>query len=99
MIHDTAFSRNAVAKKGGAVVIAGEDDPSKVEFHRCVISDNTAGNGDLLDDPQGEGGAITVGPMCSLLLADCLVERNRAGKKVQVRVVPSRIGVAGNTWC
>lgn len=89
MIHDTTFSDNSVASKGGAVIVASGEDHSNVEFRRCVFSNNTAGSGALLDDPQGEGGAIVVGKKCSVLLADCLAEKNWAGKKVQVQGVLS----------
>lgn len=83
-IRGTTFFGNAVAKKGGAVMTANGDgdDPSRVEFHSCVISNNTAGDWTLLDDPQGEGGAIVVGDMVTTLLAGCLAEKNWAGKKV-----------------
>lgn len=67
------------------IVSSGDGDGlSKVEFHRCVISNNTAGRDTLLDDPQGEGGAIVLGKKTHLLMADCLAEENKAGKKVKV---------------
>lgn len=59
-----------------------------MELHRCVVSNNTAGfetqggADDLLDDPQGEGGAIVVEKQVTMLLADCVCEHNWAAKKV-----------------
>ncbi|CAB1104673.1 unnamed protein product [Ectocarpus sp. CCAP 1310/34] len=80
--RDTVFFNNSVAEKGGALAIAaGEDDNRPtVELHGCVVRNNTAGKA-LSDDPQGEGGAIVVGAGCALLLSDCLLEKNWAGKK------------------
>ncbi|CAM9574874.1 unnamed protein product, partial [Ectocarpus sp. 12 AP-2014] len=80
--RDTVFSGNSVAKKGGALAIASGDDDNRptVELHGCVVRNNTAGKA-LSDDPQGEGGAIVVGGGCALLLSDCLLEKNWAGKK------------------
>lgn len=103
-IRDTTFYNNSVAKKGGAVIVAtgGDDGSSTVEFHQCIISNNTAGDGALLDDPQGEGGAIVVGDRALVLLTDCVAENNWAGKKVPyVAEDPSssdafRIGVLGS---
>lgn len=87
MIRDTTFFGNTVAKKGGAITtVSGE---YTVELHRCVVSNNTAGletpggAEDLLDDPQGEGGAIVVGKKVTILLADCVCQHNWAGKKVR----------------
>lgn len=82
--RDTVFFDNSVAKKGGALAIASGDDDNRptVELHGCVVRNNTAGKA-LSDDPQGEGGAIVVGGGCALLLSDCLLEKNWAGKKVQ----------------
>ncbi|CBJ32402.1 adhesin-like protein [Ectocarpus siliculosus] len=80
--RDTVFSGNSVAEKGGALAIAAGDDDNRptVELHGCVVRNNTAGKA-LSDDPQGEGGAIVVGGGCALLLSDCLLEKNWAGKK------------------
>ncbi|CAM9587167.1 unnamed protein product [Ectocarpus fasciculatus] len=80
--RDTVFSDNSVAEKGGALAIASGDDDNRptVELHGCVVRNNTAGKA-LSDDPQGEGGAIVVGGGCALLLSDCLLEKNWAGKK------------------
>lgn len=107
-IRGTTFFSNACAKKGGAVIVASgddEDERSEVEFHECIISNNTAGREDLLDDPQGEGGAIVVGRRSFVLVADCLAEKNWAGKKVTNVVEGSslklyfRIGLPGKAWC
>lgn len=81
-VNDTAFYRNSVGRKGGAVVIAGGDAYSKVEFHNCTVENSTTGM-QTKDDPQGEGGAFTVGGRCSLLLADCIIANNYCGKKVR----------------
>ncbi|CAN0448965.1 unnamed protein product, partial [Ectocarpus sp. 8 AP-2014] len=80
--RDTVFLDNSVAEKGGALAIASGDDDDRptVELHGCVVRNNTAGKA-LSDDPQGEGGAIVVGAGCALLLSDCLLEKNWAGKK------------------
>ncbi|CBJ33129.1 asn/thr-rich large protein family protein [Ectocarpus siliculosus] len=80
--RDTVFLDNSVAEKGGALAIASGDDDDRptVELDGCVVRNNTAGKA-LSDDPQGEGGAIVVGAGCALLLSDCLLEKNWAGKK------------------
>ena len=67
--------------KGGAVVIWSKSGPSRMEFHRCSVGNNTAGEG-LQDDPQGKGGAFAAGGGTKLTLEDCLVENNYAGHEV-----------------
>ncbi|CBJ33130.1 polymorphic outer membrane protein [Ectocarpus siliculosus] len=75
--RDTVFFNDSVAEKAGALIIAAGDDGDRptVELDGCVVRNNTAGKA-LSDDPQGEEGAIVVGPGCALLLSDCLLEKN-----------------------
>lgn len=54
---------------------------SNIQLHRCVVDNSTTGQY-IKDDPQGEGGAITVATGTSLLLEDCVLRHNYSGKKV-----------------
>lgn len=80
-VNYTSFVNNHVARKGGAVAIAGETYFSDVEFHGCMMENSTTGI-DLKVDPQGEGGVFFVDKNTSLLLADCLITDSYSGKKV-----------------
>lgn len=61
--------------------LSGGDDAWEIDFHRCTVNSSSAGYG-IEDDPQGEGGAFSVGEKITLLLADCIFESNSCGKKV-----------------
>ena len=80
-VNDTAIRNSRVAKKGGAVAIGSGDGRSNVEFHRCTVDNSSTGEA-IKDDPQGEGGAFSVGGGVTLLLADSVVKRSYCGKKV-----------------
>lgn len=67
--------------KGGAIILASFFGPTTVEFHRCDVEHNTAGQY-FKDDPQGEGGAIVVGGGTTVVVEDCLFSNNTVGKKV-----------------
>lgn len=79
--NDTMFLHSRVAKKGGAVALASGDGRSQVELHRCRVYNSSTGIV-LKDDPQGEGGAFSVGGGVTLLLSDCALKNNYCGKKV-----------------
>ncbi|CAN0008375.1 unnamed protein product, partial [Scytosiphon promiscuus] len=87
--NDTVFAENG----GGAVVIGSGKAPSHVELHRCTVLDSTTGWKEIEDDPQGEGGAFSVAQTTTLVLADCLLANNFAGKKGGVITVSS-----GDDW-
>lgn len=80
-MNDTVFRNSRVAKKGGAVAIGSGDGRSEVEFHRCTVDNSSTGEA-IKDDPQGEGGAFSVGGGVTLLMADSVVTRSYCGKKV-----------------
>jgi len=80
-VNDTILIYNAVANKGAAVAVGSGDAPSYIEFHRCVVDNSTTG-WPFEDDPQGEGGAFSLGSGTTLVLEDCLITNNYAGKKV-----------------
>lgn len=75
------FANSRVAKKGGAVAMGIGSGQSDVAFHRCTVDNSTTGLA-LKDDPQGEGGAFSVGGGVTLLLSDCILTNNYCGKKV-----------------
>lgn len=83
-VNDTVFVNGRTGAKGGSVSLSGSEDPSTVEFHRCSVENSSAGF-DFKDDPQGEGGAFSVGEGVTLVLSDCLVEECSCGKKVRFR--------------
>ena len=78
----TVFVNSHVGHKGGSVSLSGGSNPWNVEFLGCSVEGSTAGLGDFKDDPQGEGGAFSVGEGVTLLLADCTLKGNSCGKKV-----------------
>ena len=80
-VNDTTFIYNAVAKKGAAVAVGSGDAPSYIEFHRCVVDNSTTG-WPFEDDPQGEGGAFSLGKGTTIVIEDCVVKNNYCGKKV-----------------
>lgn len=80
-VNDTVFFQSRVGSKGGAVSLSGGADFWDIGFHRCTVNGSSAGDG-IEDDPQGEGGAFSVGQNITLLLADCIFENNTCGKKV-----------------
>lgn len=79
-VNDTAFVNSRVAKKGGAVAL-GSGDGLNVEFHRCTVDNSSTGQA-FDDDPQGEGGAFSVGKGLTFLLSNCTLKNNYCGKKV-----------------
>lgn len=83
-MNDTVFVNSRAAKKGGAVAIAGGDERSSVDFHRCTF-DNSSTGLEIKDDPQGEGGTFSVGGGVTLLLSGCTVKDSYCGKKVRSR--------------
>lgn len=92
--NDTILVNNNVARKGGAVVIgSGDGGASRVELHRCTVDNSTTGSA-IEDDPQGEGGAFSVAQGTTLVLDDCLLINNCAGKKV--RSSDDRMEAVGN---
>lgn len=76
------FANGYAGRKGGAVSLSSGDDPSTVAFHRCSVGNSSAGS-KFEDDPQGEGGAFSVGDGVTLLLSDCILKGNASGKKVR----------------
>lgn len=64
------------------MVIGSGRDVSHVEFHGCVVDNSTTGL-DIEDDPQGEGGAFSVGTGTVLVLANSVLRHNYCGKKVR----------------
>lgn len=88
--NDTTFINNNVARKGGAVVIgSGDGGTSRVEMHGCTFDNSTTGSA-IEDDPQGEGGAISVAQGTTLVLDDCLLINNFSGKKVRSLILHLR---------
>lgn len=81
--NDTVFVNNNVARKGGAIAVGsgGGFGGSTVHFHRCTV-DNSSVGAPVEDDPQGEGGAFVFGKGTNILLSECTVTNNYAGKKV-----------------
>ena len=63
-------------------MIGSPNAPSQVEFHRCSVDNNTAGEG-FQDDPQGEGGAFALGGGTTIVISECLVVNNYAGDRVR----------------
>lgn len=61
----------------------GEELSSEVEFHRCTVDRSSTGLA-TKDDPQGEGGAFSVGDGVTLLLSNCTLKNNYCGKKVML---------------
>lgn len=82
-VNDSTFYGNTVAREGGAVQLGAGESETYVEMHRCSMRNNTAG-AYVLDDPHGDGGAISVGSNTTLLLVETLMEYNYAGNKVAV---------------
>ena len=82
-VNDTLFDNSRVAKKGGAVAIGSGDGRSHVEFHRCRLNGSSTGKA-IKDDPQGEGGAFSVGGGVTLILSDCVINNSYCGKKVSL---------------
>lgn len=80
-VNDTVFFNSHAGNKGGAVSLSGGDRPWTVEFHRCSVENSSVGLG-IEDDPQGEGGAFSVGDGVTLILFGCLLKDNSCGKKV-----------------
>ena len=80
-VTDTTFSGNTAAKKGGAVTVGSGTVGTTIEFHRCLIASSTTGKA-IEDDPQGEGGAFSLGQGTHLMSEDCIVKNNACGKKV-----------------
>ena len=80
-VNDTIFVNSRVGNKGGSVSLSGGNDPWNVAFHKCTVENSTAGL-DFKDDPQGEGGAFSVGEGVTLLVADCTFKGSSCGKKV-----------------
>lgn len=82
-VNTSTFMDNGAAAKGGAIQISGDTGASFVEFNRCLVSNNSAGT-NIEDDPQGDGGAFSVGTGVSLLLEECVVQTSYAGNKVGI---------------
>ena len=80
-VTDTIIANSHVGRKGGAVAIGSGNAPSHVEFHRCTVANSTTGR-QIEDDPQGEGGAFSVGRGITLVLSDCTLKGNYCGNKV-----------------
>lgn len=81
-VVDSTFTNGFVARKGGSTTISeGSSGPSYVEFLRCKFLNATAGFYDD-DEPQGEGGALSVGDRSTLVVVDSVVKGAHAGKKV-----------------
>lgn len=80
-VNGTVFVNGHAGNMGGAVSLLGGDDPWHVEFHRCKVASSSAGRG-FEHDPQGQGGAFSVGVGVALLLSDCLFMDNTSGNKV-----------------
>eukprot|EP00752_Nemacystus_decipiens_P007772 g6941.t1 len=76
----TVFVDNHTAQKGGAVMVWSKSAPSQVELRRCTFENSTTGEA-IKDDPQGEGGAVTVGASTTMVVTESLFMRNVCGKK------------------
>lgn len=82
-VGDTAFLGSSAASKGGTVQISGDKGSSVVEFAGCLVVNSSAGMG-FDDDPQGDGGAFSVGTGVTLILANSTVWGGTAGNKVSL---------------
>ena len=60
--------------------------PSQVELRRCIFENSTTGEA-IEDDPQGEGGVVSIGGSTTLTVTDCVFTGNSCGKKVILLVV------------
>lgn len=83
-VNDTTFIGNGAAEQGGAVLIYSGESTSHVEFHRCTVDNSTTG-GLIEDNSQEDGGAFSAGENTTLLLADCFITKNFAGKVCNCR--------------
>lgn len=81
--NDTVFVNSHAGVKGGAVAINPADEPSTVEFHRCMMDNCSAGN-TTEEESHGEGGVFSVGEGATLGLVDCTLKNNHCGDKVWV---------------
>ena len=79
--NDTVFANSHVGRKGGTVVIGSGKGPSYLAFHRCTVTNSTAGAA-IEDDPQGEGGGFPLAKGVTLLLSHCVLKDNSSGNKV-----------------
>lgn len=83
-VNDSTFANNHVPDKAGAVILSSDDTGSPyVEFHRCLMVNNSAGRYVMYDE-RGEGGAFSVAQRTTLVLVDTIVQGNYAGKKASV---------------
>lgn len=85
-VNDSTFFGNTVAREGGSVQLGDGSGHSHVEFTRCSMRSNSAGKY-VNNDPQGDGGAISVGSDVTLVLVDSSVQDNYAGSKVYFELV------------
>lgn len=88
--NDTAFINNHAGRKGGALAVGGSQ-PSYMEFHGCTFDNSSVGEA-IEDDPQGEGGALSMGTGTTLVLSECAVTNSYCGKKVCVCLTRRRGG-------
>lgn len=80
-VNDSTFHNPFVAKKGATLHMGSGSGGSVVEVNRCLVINATCGVY-IEDEPQGEGGAFSVGGGTTLIMQDTIVRNSTTGKKV-----------------